>query len=142
MLPTTEAELDEFLRGFEAGTYPKESWTHAAHVMAGAAYVHALGEAAALETMRRRVRAYNEAVGGKNTEDAGYHETLTRFWIEALALLQDRMPDADRIGFAQAAVKRWGRSSGWFRKFYDFDVVASREARREWVAPARPVVLE
>lgn len=141
-LPATEPELDEFLRGFEAGTYPKEKWTHGAHVMAGAAYLHALGEAEALITMRRNVRAYNEAVGGKNTDDSGYHETLTRFWIEALAGLRRRMPEASRLAFAEAAVERWGRSSGWFRQFYDFDVVASREARREWVAPARPALVE
>ena len=28
------------------------------------------------------VGRYNEAVGGKNTETSGYHETITVFWIK------------------------------------------------------------
>jgi hypothetical protein len=35
-LPATETEIDEFLAAFESATLPKERWTHAAHLLAGA----------------------------------------------------------------------------------------------------------
>jgi hypothetical protein len=85
VLPVTEQEIDAFIAGFEAGSLPKECWTHGAHLLTGACYVHALGEAAAIDKMRLCVRRYNEAVGGKNTESSGYHETITIAWIKVLA---------------------------------------------------------
>jgi len=84
-LPITEPEIDAFIAAFEAGTLPKEQWTHAAHILTGACYVHALGEAAAIDRMRDRVSAFNLAVGGQNTPTSGYHETVTVFWIKLLA---------------------------------------------------------
>jgi hypothetical protein len=104
VLPTTEAEIDAFVTAFEAGTLPKAQWTHGAHLLTGACYVHGLGEAAATEKMRTCVRRYNEAVGGKNTETSGYHETITVLWIKLLGkLLRESQPIA-RADFAQLAV--------------------------------------
>jgi hypothetical protein len=40
---STEVEIDEFLAAFEACKLPKERWTHAGHLAAGASYVHILG---------------------------------------------------------------------------------------------------
>jgi len=134
-LPATEIEIDEFLAAFESGTLPKERWTHAAHLLAGACYVHRLGQSSAITHMRKCVRRYNEAVGGKNTATSGYHETITVFWIKILdALLLHTEPIA-RAKFAALAVERFASQRNLFRRFYDFDVVASTEARAEWIPP-------
>ena len=136
-LPSTEFEIDEFLAAFEAGTLPKERWTHGAHLLAGACYVHQLGQAAAIDHMRTCVRRYNEAVGGKNTATSGYHETITVFWIKVLdALLLNVQPIA-RADFAALAVERFKPQRDLFRRFYDFDVIASTEARAAWIPPTR-----
>lgn len=76
-LPVTEAEIDAFLVAFEGCTLPKAEWTHSAHLLTGACYVHGMQREAALAKMRECVRRYNESVGGKNTETSGYHETVT-----------------------------------------------------------------
>jgi len=134
-LPATEIEIDDFLAAFESGTLPKERWTHAAHLLAGACYVHRLGQSSAINHMRACVRRYNEAVGGKNTATSGYHETITVFWIKVLdALLLHAQPIA-RAEFAALAVERFTPQRDLFRRFYDFDVVASTEARAEWIPP-------
>jgi hypothetical protein len=78
-LPATEIEIDDFLAAFESGPLPKMRWTHAAHLLTGACYVHRLGQSSAINHMRACVRRYNEAVGGKNTATSGYHETITVF---------------------------------------------------------------
>lgn len=135
MLPASEHEIDEFIAAFEAGTLPKTRWTHAAHLLTGACYVHALGEAAAIEKMRLCVSRYNEAVGGKNTETSGYHETITVAWIKVLARLLRESEPIERQPFAALAVQRFEAERGYLQQYYDFDLVGSVEARRRWIAP-------
>jgi len=134
-LPGTEYEIEEFLAAFEAGTLPKERWTHGAHLLGGACYVHELGEAGATAQMRERVRAYNVAVGGKNTETSGYHETVTVFWIKVLSGFHRAHGELPRAEFAAAAVRKFESRRRILAEYYDFDVVNSREARQRWIAP-------
>jgi hypothetical protein len=139
--PPTEAELDAFLAAFETGTLPKEEFTHAGHLTAGACYVHMLDEAAAIGHMRLCVRRFNEAVGGRNTETSGYHETITVFWIKALAAVRGTHPALDRAEFTALAVQAYRDRRDIFRDFYDFDVLASIEARRSWIEPSvKPII--
>jgi len=134
-LPGTEREIDEFLAAFEGCTLPKERWTHGAHLLTGACYVHGLGQAAALEKMRVCVRRYNESVGGQNTETSGYHETITVMWIRLLDGLLRELGEMERAAFAARAVERFVEQRDIFRRYYDFDVVKSTEARLRWVEP-------
>ncbi len=138
-LPTTEREIDAFIAAFEAGALPKERWTHAAHILTGACYVQTLGEQAAIDRMRARVSAFNLAVGGQNTATSGYHETVTVFWIKLLALVCENLralhPEHSRGEVAHAAVRELESQRNIYREYYDFDVVASEEARRTWIAP-------
>jgi hypothetical protein len=134
-LPTTEEGIDAFLARFENGSLPKEQWTHGAHILGGSCYVHRLGEAAALDHMRVCVRRYNEAVGGQNTETSGYHETVTAFWIKLLhAYLLTKQP-VGRAEFAAMTIAHFVPQRDIYRRYYDFDVVASTEARARWVQP-------
>jgi hypothetical protein len=135
MLPVTEQEIDGFLAAFEEGTLPKKRWTHAAHLLTGACYVYRLGELGAIEKMRLCVRRYNEAVGGKNTETSGYHETITIAWIKLLAKLLCESPPMERAAFAALAVKRFEADRNILRRYYDFNLASSVEARRTWVPP-------
>jgi hypothetical protein len=134
-LPATEAEIDAFLEAFEGCTLPKSEWTHAAHLLTGACYVHLMERDAALIKMRECVRRYNESVGGKNTETSGYHETITVMWIRLLDKLRKENLSMDRAPFAALAVERFGQSRDIFREHYDFDLVASTEARLRWIEP-------
>ena len=131
----TQNDLYALVRAFEEGSLPKSSWTHAAHVGVGANYVFLHGEELALETMRQRVRAYNESVGTVNSDTSGYHETLTRFWIAVLARLHREETAASHLMFVQRAVTLYGGRRDLHQPFYNFDVVKNTEARRAWVAP-------
>ena len=135
MLPSTEGEINEFLAAFESGTLPKARWTHAAHLLTGACYVYRLGEAAAIDKMRLCVSHYNEAVGGKNTETSGYHETITIAWIKVLAKLLRESEPIERGAFAALAVERFAGDKSFLNRYYDFNLVASTQARRSWVPP-------
>lgn len=134
-LPISEDQIDAFLAAFEGCTLPKAEWTHAAHLLTGACYVHQMGRDAALAKMRVCVRRYNESVGGQNTDSSGYHETITVMWIRLLDELLYKSGPIDRASFAALAVERFGLRRDIFREYYDFDLVASTEARLRWVEP-------
>ena len=124
-----------FWRRLRGACCRRSGWTHGAHLLTGACYVHGLGREAALERMRVCVRRYNESVGGKNTETSGYHETITVMWIRLLDGLRREVGAMERAEFAQLAVERFVGEKDVYKRYYDFDVVGSVEARREWVAP-------
>lgn len=132
---STEAALDAFLKGFEEGTLDKREWTHGAHVAAAAFYLFDSNAEAALPVMRQRIRAFNEAVGGQNTETSGYHETLTRFWLLVVEKhLRESGPES-RLEAARRAVERFGEERGLHALYYSGDVVKDTAARREWRSP-------
>ena len=135
MLPVTEQEIDAFLSEFEAGRLPKARWTHGAHLLTGACYVHALGEAAAIDKMRLCVKRHNESVGTANSDTGGYHETITIAWIKLLAGLLREVGPIERSAFAALTVERFVNERGIFSRYYDFDLPSSVQARRTWIAP-------
>lgn len=135
----SETKLTAFLAEFEAGTLPKAAWTHAAHVAAAACYTWERSPLEALPELRRRIRSFNEAVGGQNTDEAGYHETLTRFWAEVVGSFVAARRGGTRLEATRAAVQRFGAASDLPKRYYDHDVVRDRMARREWVPPSRPI---
>lgn len=126
----------EILRGFEDGSFPKEQWNHAAHLRVAGCYLLGYPRDEALQRMRDGVRRYNVATGGKNTEDSGYHETLTCFWINVAGAFLAGLPEGmTAAGKVQALVDEFGARRDLFREYYGFDVVKSREARAGWVEP-------
>jgi hypothetical protein len=132
----SEAALDALLAGFEDGTWPKAKWTHAAHLATGACYIVAFDDA--LDRLRTGIPRYNVSQGGQNTEDSGYHETLTVFWNNVIRdFIRTLPPTQDRLSIARVVVAEFALQRDLFRKYYDFDVVNSREARAKWIPPNR-----
>ena len=128
----SESSLDAFLESFLDGSLERSAWTHAAHVALAAAWIYE-EPATALDRLRAGIRRYNEACGVANSDSAGYHETLTRFWADRIAGSMDGRHS--RLEAVREAVARYGEHSGLFRQYYSFDVVRSAAARREWMAP-------
>lgn len=129
-----DASLDRLIQGFEDGTWPKAQWTHAAHLALGACYI--LQGESALDRLRTAIPRYNVAQGGKNTVDSGYHETLTCFWHAIIrGFIQSQPKDTTRLEIVRAVVAEYAPQRDLFRKYYDFDVVNSREARATWIPP-------
>ena len=132
----SEDELSTLVEAFEAGTLPHQDWTHAAHVAVAAWYIARLDPEAALDTLRRRIRHFNEMAGTPNTAARGYHETLTVFWVRVLrnemARQDSAMPFLHRIN---ALLRKYGGQGGLWKDYYSYNVVRSRQARARWVEP-------
>jgi hypothetical protein len=134
-----EATLDAFLAGFHDGTFPIREWTHGAHVVMATAVLWVHPVPAALDLVRDAIRAYNEAQGGVNTATSGYHETLTRLWLAAVAAFLASLPrGCSRVEAARLAWREFSTQRTLFKEWYSYDLVTSVVARAEWQPPDRP----
>jgi hypothetical protein len=136
--PLSADEIESFVRDFEACTLPKPRWTHHAHLLVGLWYLSKHAPAEALNIVRRRIRAYNVAVGTANTDTGGYHETLTRLYLEGIAAHLARhstesMPETLALLFRTPLAR-----SDWPLGFYSRERLFSVRARHEWVEPDLP----
>lgn len=133
----SETLLQEFVEAWKAGKLPKAEWTHAAHVAMAAYFAFDHAAEATFAIMKTGILHHNTSVGTPNTEDNGYHETLTRFWSSEIGTFVRAGRFASRLEAVRAAVSAFGSDRDRFRLFYSFDVVRDRRARREWVPPDR-----
>jgi len=127
--------LDRFVADWQRHQLPKEAWTHGAHVAACAYFAFEHDEAATLAIMRPGIQSFNESVGGVNSATAGYHETITRLWVTAIAQhLRDVRP-ATRFDAAASAVAHFHNPRELLERHYSWDIVNDQRARAEWVEP-------
>lgn len=124
--------LEEFVAAWEGGALPKRQWTHAGHVGLGAYYAVRY-PTSALERTKSGILRYNQAVGIENSDTAGYHETLTRFWANLLGKFVSGFTDPWSAAFE--AVQTFGEERDLHHLYYSFDVLRNTEARREWIPP-------
>ena len=133
----SEDALSNLVQAFENGTFPGKDWKHPEHLALAACYLYDNPFDAALLRARDRIRAYNESQGGKNTEDSGYHETLTVFWLQLVDRHLDRTKP--RLAATRDLMEQFASQRDLYRKHYWFDLLTSREARANWVPPDLPV---
>ena len=133
----SEAALQQFVETWKSGKLPKAAWTHAAHVAMAAYFAFDHAFEATFAIMKAGILHHNTSVGTPNSEDNGYHETLTRFWATEIGWFVRSGHFTSRLEAVRASVAAFGQDRDRFRRFYNFDVVRDRRARREWIAPDR-----
>jgi flavin reductase (DIM6/NTAB) family NADH-FMN oxidoreductase RutF len=129
--------LERFVEEWETGVLPRRCWTHTAHVAIAAYYNFAYPSEEAFQRTKSGIVHYNTCVGTPNTDDSGYHETLTRFWSEVVGDFVRRRQLESQFDAVRYAVDVLGEDRDRHRLYYSFDVVRDRRARREWVPPDR-----
>ena len=117
-------------------TLPKAEWTHEAHL---AACLCLLREHPAIVPERdlpAMIAAYNEAVGGQNTDEGGYHETLTQLYIKGVRAFAATLPaDLPLVEAANALLASPIAPRDWPLCFYSRERLFGVAARRGWVEP-------
>ena len=130
---STEHDIAVFIGEFEECTLPKPRWTHHAHLVVALWYLTRHPYDDALNQVRQRIRAYNEAVGTPNTDNSGYHETLTRLFLLGVAKHLDlHRHEALPVSLAQILQSPLGDKE-WPLRFYSRERLFSVEARRHWI---------
>lgn len=122
-LDDPEVMFDAFVNG----RLPKDAWTHEAHVITCWVALRDRSPDGTLAFLRHAIQTHNCGIGIRNTEASGYHETLTVYYITAMAnsaahTLAEVMEDP-ACG-RKAALDHWSR-----------EVLFGSEARLGWVEP-------
>lgn len=114
---------------------PKPEWTHAAHFAAALWLLRDHGLAETTARMPAIIRAYNTATGVPNTDDSGYHETITLASLKAAdALLASHAGEPLHRVLEALMAGPLGRSD-WPLAYWSKARLFSVEARRAWVEP-------
>ena len=135
MIYNSDAEITALARRFIDHSLPKEAWTHGAH-FATAIWLMASQDYDVAHDMPDMIRTFNVAKGGVNTDDEGYHETITQASIRA-AHVQFEAAGADKSFFEivdDILSGPFGRSD-WLFDYWTKLVLFSPEARRVWFEP-------
>lgn len=123
-------------RGLLDRTLPKVEWTHEAHLAACLCLLREHDEIVPERDLPGLISAYNEAVGGQNTDEAGYHETLTQLYIKAVRAFAETLPaDMALAEAANALLASPIAPRNWPLCFYSRERLFSVAARQGWVEP-------
>ena len=133
---TTDAEIERLGEGLLACTLPREDWTHEAHLAATIYLVVRRADINLDAELPGIIRRFNESVGGVNSDTEGYHETITRSFLDGVRIF---LKEADVSEPLHALVNGlllspMGRRD-WPLRFYSRGRLFSVEARRSHVAP-------
>ena len=129
------AEIREIASGVHACTFPAARFHHREHCLATAYYLKAHPQTDWRRELPVLIRRYNESMGGANTEDAGYHETITQFYIDAIEdFLNGRAGDSIEAACA-ALLASPIAGKNFALEFYSRERLFSREARRCYLPP-------
>ncbi len=120
--------MDDLFVRFESALLSKEEWTHTAHLQVAYHCVWRYSPEEAGRRIREGIQRLNLALGGRNTDTEGFHETLTEFWIREVRSLG---PDSLDTVLALP-------SSLW-RRDYPYDLPNDRTARLTYVPPPNPI---
>jgi hypothetical protein len=129
------SDVESFISEFELGCLPKHRWTHEAHVVAGFWYTWTVGHDMALATIRTGIKRHNEAAGTPNTDSSGYHETITRLYMNAIAKHVRQYKSASFEEALTALLLSPMTENTWPLRYFSRERLFSVEARRTWVEP-------
>jgi len=133
-----EEDVERLGARFSAQEIPAAEWTHTAHLMTGAWHVFHLGPDEALHRMRAGIRRLNQAHGTPETPTRGYHETITRAYIELLSVFLAGFPATTPLSARVAALLEHRLAArDALLSFYQRERLMSPEARAAWVEPDR-----
>jgi 4-hydroxy-tetrahydrodipicolinate synthase len=130
--------LEGLHRRFASQEIPAGEWTHVAHLTVGASAVFRGGPDAALAELRAGILQLNRAHGTIETPTRGYHETITRAYVELLAVylagFATDTPLCHRVGALLASPL--AQREALFT-YYDRARLLSPAARAAFVEPDR-----
>ena len=127
-------EIEEIVQLFINLRLPKDAFTHEAHLLIGFWHCYHHTNYEAIYLLRTRIILFTQSVGAVNTLKSGYHETLTRFWVEIInQFLEERGREQDFTKLVNEFLE-----SDWSKmdlplKYYDKDTLFSAVARATFV---------
>ncbi|MEM9326664.1 MAG: hypothetical protein AAGA85_13455 [Bacteroidota bacterium] len=131
----TAADIRSLILKFENLQLPKSEWTHETHLIMALWYCQKYPLAEATRKIGRSIRRYNEAIGIKNTEQSGFHQSLTTFWMSVVSHFASQYPTLPLSELCHLLLNAKEGSRSYVFEFYSKDLIDSTHARMNWLAP-------
>lgn len=132
----TDAAVRRVGQGLLDHSLAKAEWTHEAHLAACLWLLRERPDIVPERDLPAIISAYNVAVGGENTDSAGYHETLTQLYVSAIRQFAAALPPETPLAVAvHRLLESEIAARDWPLRFYSRDRLFSVEARRRFVEP-------
>ena len=139
----SDAEIEHLGEGLVARTLPRAEWTHEAHLAATTYLLVRRPDIDLDKELPGIIRRYNESVDGVNDDTQGYHETITRTFLQGVRLFLSEIgtvppgtvPDGPLHELVNALLRSPMGRRDWPLRFYSAERLFSVEARRTFVAP-------
>ena len=132
----TDLDIERLAEAVLDCSLPKAQWTHAAHFATALWLMRHRPDMSLPERMPGIIRAYNEATETPNTDESGYHETITQASLEAARLFLEASDRdevihslVDRLMTSHLGDPRWPLDHWTPARLFSF------AARRSWVEP-------
>ena len=130
-----DAAIDRVARGMIGRTLPMAEWTHEAHFATALWILRNRTELAEPEAIRTLISGYNESVGGQNTDDAGYHHSITLASMRGAADHLRAHADAPLSEVLAVLMAGPLGHPDWLLSYWQRGTLFSVAARRGWVEP-------
>lgn len=126
-----EKEIAEVVRGFEDATIGRDGWKHAEHLTVALHYLTLDDIDTATEKMRSGIFKLLAAFAVDLAKEMPYHETLTVFWMRAVADFNATTNGSSLLDKANELVANYDRD--YPMRFYSREFLFSDEARARFV---------
>jgi hypothetical protein len=132
----SEAEIIRIGEALLDRTLPFAKWTHAAHCIACIYLMKRRPDIDVAKALPGIIWRYNEATGTPNSDVDGYHETITRFYLQVIGGYLARLPaDAALADLVASFLASPLAPRDLPLRFWSRHRLMSVEARRVWVEP-------
>jgi hypothetical protein len=131
----TLAEITEIAEGVRDCTFPVARFHHREHCLATVYFLKNYPDTDWRSELPQFIRRYNVAMGGGNTEDRGYHETITQFYIDAIEGFLRSQASQSVLEASEALLQTPIVQPDFALHFYSRERLFSREARRCYLDP-------
>ena len=133
---SSDAEVARVGEGLLARDLPRAEWTQEAHLAATTYLLLRHPEIDLDRELPGLIRRYNESVGGVNSDTEGYHDTITRVFLNGVRRFLGDANHGEPLHelVNELLLSPVGRRD-WPLRFYSRDRLFSVEARRQFVPP-------
>lgn len=132
----SDAVVERIALGPIDQTLPKSDWTHAAHFAAAIWLLRHRKDLTTPSAMKGLIKAYNEATNTPNTDESGYHHTITLASMRAASAHLARYPETASL---QSVVNDLVASPlghrDWLLEYWTREILFSATARHHWTPP-------
>lgn len=129
----SSSDIEDLVRQFISHSLPVEEWNHHAHILVAFWFNMKYDYSVAVRLVSACIKSYNLSVGTINSDNSGYHETLTIFWMGITRFYMIQHPVSSIADLINEFLGSKYAMKEFPFEYYSREYLFSVKARKEWV---------